>query len=466
MGLFSFLKRLLFAGAAPTETAPDPFISSPHRGTPRAHDSPPADSAADGGTVAVLEKRSTSSKRKTRRTPKRTGPSPRLQPLLYQSSLIKTPSSKETVDEKPYRFAIPAGLGQKFLDLSQDGDQRWLDYYGLPPLSTPDELAGWLGIPIGKLAWLANRTYEGRRPPGVEQSHYFYKFLQKRKRGYRLIEAPKAELARVQERILREILDNVPAHPAAHGFVHGRSILTNARPHVGKRFILKIDLEDFYPSVRYSRVVAIFRSLGFSREVSLWLAQLTTTAIPWNLNLPDDSQFVRWEFMSRYHPRHLPQGAATSPALANLSAYALDVRLMGLAQAYHLTYTRYADDLTFSGEGRNIPALREFIPLTTQIIKSERFRVNRAKRKVVRSNQRQSVTGVVVNEKVNVSRREYDRLKAVLTNCIRQGPSTQNRIRHPDFPSHLRGRIAHVMQLNPARGEKLLALYQRIDWRK
>ncbi|MGH7127734.1 MAG: reverse transcriptase family protein, partial [Planctomycetaceae bacterium] len=152
------------------------------------------------------------------------------------------------------------------------------------------------------------------------------------------------------------------------------------------------------------------------------------------------------------------------PALANLSAYSLDVRLNGFARAYGANYTRYADDITFSGPAGLLRALPSFLPLVTQIIRSERFQVNLRKRKVVRDNQRQVVAGVVVNERTNVARPEFDRLKAILTNCLRHGAATQNRDHHDNFASHLRGRIAHVAQLNSARGMKLLKLYEQIDW--
>jgi hypothetical protein len=92
--------------------------------------------------------------------------------------------------------------------------------------------------------------------------------------------------------------------------------------------------------------------------------------------------------------------------------------------------------------------------------------LNGSKRKILRSNGTLVVTGVVVNEKLNVSRREFDRLKAVLTNCARRGPSTQNRSEHPHFAAQLRGRIAQVTQLNPARGARLLAVYNQIDWNR
>ncbi|MCA9112286.1 MAG: RNA-directed DNA polymerase, partial [Planctomycetaceae bacterium] len=327
-------------------------------------------------------------------------------------------------------------------------------------LRTPEELAGFLQLPVGKLAWLTHRFDEGSRPAGVREAHYHYHWVKKKTAGHRLIEAPKQTLRAVQQRILRDILDKVPPHPAAHGFVTGRSIRTNAEPHVGQRILLKFDLQNFYPSVRYSRVVSIFRSVGYSREVAIWLARLTTSAIPASLSFPKGDPSALWT----YYPRHLPQGAATSPALANLSAFALDVRLAGLARKYDVRYTRYADDLTFSGSHRFGGALSEFIPLVVHIAKSERFVLHRQKRKVLRSSQRQSVAGVVVNQKANIARHEFDRLKAVLYNCVKHGPSTQNHDAHPDFAAHLAGRIGHVLHLNPARGAKLRELYNRIDW--
>lgn len=384
-----------------------------------------------------------------------------LRPLEYRSSLERTPESTEIVLGKPYPFAFPGARTGEYLDLSQDGDERWLEYYGLPSIHTPQQLADWFNVSLGTLAWLTHRTSDSRRPENTQKAHYSYRWLTKRSGGQRLIESPKPMLKEIQQKILREILEQVPAHPKAHGFVKGRSIVTNARPHVRKRFVLKFDLEDFYPSVRYSRVVAIFRSLGFSREVAIWLARLTTTAAPWNLDRPGYHHAL-W----RYWSQHLPQGAPTSPALANLSAYGLDVRLTGLAERYNLSYTRYADDLTFSGLGKSVPALKDIIPLVTKIIRNERFMVNFDKRKVFRNNQQQNVTGVVVNQRPNVSRKEFDRLKAILHNSVKQGPASQNREQVEHFDAHLLGRIAHVSQLNAQRGQKLMELYRQIDWSK
>lgn len=422
MGLFGLLKRLLFG--APTEAVAAPTTAASH--------------------VA-----------RTRQT------RPRLTPLRYRTSLVPTDRDREAAagTAEPYRFAQRDPQG-RFLNLAQDADERWLDYYGVPHLRTPEEIAAWLQMPIGKVAWLTYRFCENHRPQSAKEAHYHFRWLRKRSGGHRLIESPKKTLREVQTKILREILDRVPVHPACHGFTRGRSIVSNAEPHVGQAIVVKFDLDSFYSSVRQSRVVAIFRSLGYSREAALWLARLTTSAAPGNLKLPLGESTSIW----RYMPRHLPQGASTSPALANLSAHALDVRLAGLAQAFHAEYTRYADDLTFSGDGKFGGALREFIPLVQQVIRSEGFQSKHAKRRVLRSSRRQNVTGVVVNEKLNAARDEYDRLKAILHNCVQHGPVSQNREQHPNFAAYLRGRIAHVRQLNAARGDKLLKLFARIRW--
>lgn len=449
MGLIRFLKRLLFGRV----DSPDDSMSSAQTGE--------AADARQGSRSSTSSAQGSARSDRSRSTGARPRP-PRtnIPRLRYETTLVPTPRSQELCDSKPYAFAVVGPLTGQYLDLSTDSDPRWLDYYGLPNLATPADLADWLEMPLGRLAWLTWRGQEGWKPPSEEKAHYVYTWKKKKSGGWRLIESPKPHLKAAQTKILREILDRVPAHPAAHGFVRGRSIVTNAAPHVGQRVLLKIDLENFYTSVRYSRVVAIYRSLGFSREVAIWLTRLTTAVVPWNLASPDG----RTSVITPYLSHHLPQGAPTSPALANLSAFALDVRMTGLARKYHLVYTRYADDLTFSGSSRTIPALAEIVPLTTRIIRSQRFRVHRSKRKFQRSSQQQSVTGIVVNSHLNVARRDFDRLKATLHNCVKHGPSQQNRDDRPDFAAHLRGRVMHVMQINPNRGEKLLRLYDQIDW--
>ncbi len=387
---------------------------------------------------------------------------PRRRPVLNSLRYQPSPNrSDEAVTEQPrHRFSRWGPKPGTWWDFSQDGDAALLKSRDLPIFETPEQMADWLQISAGRLAWFAHQCVPSHRPKTVETSHYHYTWLAKRSGGQRLIESPKPQLKAAQVRILRDILDHVPSHKHAHGFVRGRSITTNAAPHVGRAILVRFDLENFYANVGFSRVVAIFRRLGYCREAALWLARLTTTALP--INAPFANGDPR--SVTPYWPRHLPQGAPTSPAIANLSAYALDVRLTGFAASFGVRYTRYADDLTFSGSQSLNRALPTFLPMVTKIIQNERFRVNRKKRKVLRADKQQRVTGVVVNAKLNVSRRDYDRLKAILHNCRRTGPLAQNRNHHADFAAHLRGRISHVAQLNPQRGEKLQRLFDQIRW--
>ena len=385
----------------------------------------------------------------------------RLPPLSYETSLVRTDPRDEIVAREPYAFARFGPGDGTFLDLSRDGDDGWLDEFGLPRLHTPAQLADWLGVPLGRLFWLTGRT----QPSTIAKSHYVASWIGKQSGGQRLIESPKPSLRAVQARILDGILNKVPPHAAAHGFRRGRSVVTNARPHTGSAVLLKHDLEDFYGSVRRSRVAAVFRTLGFNREVALWLTDLTTCRSPVDLAVPGLAVNLGLGCMFGHLLRsHLPQGAPTSPALANLSAFGLDVRLSGLARIFDATYTRYADDLTFSGGPDFLTSLRQFIPLSEQIIRDERLTPNRAKRKVIRKHQRMRVTGVVVNERPNVARDEFDRLKATLHNCLKTGPAAQNREGLADFRAHLRGRIAFVQQCNARRGAKLLAMFEQIKW--
>lgn len=365
----------------------------------------------------------------------------------------------QPVQKPPHAFCFRNPRNGAYGDFTPDGDPEKLARWKLPSLKTPDDIAQWLGIPVNRLAWLAHHCRKGR-PDGVRQSHYHYIWRKKRTGGVRLIESPKKSLRAIQRKILRDILDQVPVSNAAHGFVKGRSIRTHAAIHAQPTLLLRFDLKDFYASVSFNRVVAIFRTLGYCREVALWLARLTTTAIPTNLTSPSDDPSAAW----RYRKRHLPQGAPTSPALANLSAYYLDQRLSGLVKSFHARYSRYADDLTFSGDESLDTKLRLFIQLVELIIRTERFHSNRKKRQVLRRHQRQLITGVVVNERPNICRQDFDALKAVLHNCVTHGPSTQNRDQHPNFTAHLAGRIAHVAAFHPARAEKLRKLYARIDW--
>lgn len=337
----------------------------------------------------------------------------------------------------------------------------------LPRWRTEEEVAAALGVPLPQLLWLADPT--GRNPGARNAALRTYrcKWVPKRSGGARLLEVPTPLLRRTQRKLLDAVLNLLSPHPAAHGFRVGRSPLTNAAEHCGRAVVLKFDLTNFFPSIPAARVYALFASLAYPDAVVRLLGALCTTRLrraDWNARpnpATDGSEHPQWVKLSA---RHLPQGAPTSPALANLIARRLDVRLAGLAEVCGATYTRYADDLTFSGDDALRRGATRVARHVVLIAAEEGFAVNRRKTSVHTQSERQVVTGLVVNEKPNVPRDEFDLLKAILTNCVRHGAESQNRAGVPDFRAHLLGRVAQIAATNAARGAKLAALFARVRW--
>ena len=337
----------------------------------------------------------------------------------------------------------------------------------LPELPTPADLANWLGITIPELEWYADLRGMIASSEGP-LCHYRYQWIPKRHGGHRIIESPKPQLSAIQTRILREILDLVPAHQAAHGFRRGHSCLSYVTPHVGKLVVLRMDLRNFFISIPAARVNALFKTLGYPEQTARYLTGLCTNRLPIRAipKIPrvDSASALPWSERKKLQQPHLPQGAPTSPALANLCALHLDFRLAALAGKLNADYTRYADDLAFSGEE---PVRRRIEHLATTIAAialEEGFEVNFRKTRAMHQSDRQILTGIVINQHTNIQRKEYDRLKATLHNCLRLDPHSQNRDAHHDFHAHLRGRVNHIKNLNPQRGAKLQALLERIEW--
>lgn len=340
--------------------------------------------------------------------------------------------------------------------------------WNVPPLESVGHLAAWLGLSDRELEWLADpKGLLRHRSHASPLQHYHYRLLPKPHGGIRLIESPKLLLKNTQRQILHGILARVPMHPAAHGFVRGRSILTFAQPHVGQRFVLRMDLQDFFPSIRRAPLQGFFRTLGYPDAVADMLVGLCTSSTPRSLWRSVDGIFEPDRlrtFHDLYCQRHLPQGAPTSPALANCRAHRLDCRLSGLALSMNANYTRYADDLAFSGDDPFRRTSERFAAQVAAIALDEGFRLNYRKTRRMPENTRQRVAGLVVNDKVNTARVDADRLKAILTNCLRYGAASQNRDSHPEFRAHLEGRVSFIAMVNPTRGECLRQLLQSIDW--
>ncbi|MFO0590229.1 MAG: reverse transcriptase family protein [Polyangiaceae bacterium] len=312
----------------------------------------------------------------------------------------------------------------------------------LPKIETPTELARFLGLkwPRDLTAWLR---------PGEEKGAGYVAFeIPKRTGGARRIHAPKMALKKAQRRILDEILARIPAHDACHGFVKGRGIVTNAKPHQGARVVVKMDLADFFPTIHYRRVRGLFAFYGYPPAVAQLLAGLCTH----RSKLADGR--VAW-------PGVLPQGAPTSPAIANIVCRRLDARLAALAKKAGATYTRYADDLTFSfpanDKGESALELGRFFWWVDQICQSEGFTENAKKRRVLRRSTAQRVTGVVVNDKLSAPREVRRKLRAMVDRCRKRGlaavAAEQGR---PDLAAVMAGTAAYIAMVQPEAGQKLV----------
>jgi RNA-directed DNA polymerase len=339
--------------------------------------------------------------------------------------------------------------------------------WDIPAIESVGDLANWLGIDAGELKWFADLKGWGHRKTASRLRHYHYRILTKRLGSIRLIEAPKLRLKDLQHQILLWILQKVPHHPAVHGFVKGRSIKTFVAPHVGQRVVLRMDLRDFFPTFTGARIQAVFRTFGYPEPVADLLGGICTNATPWDFwkqIAADVDPVCAGEARQRYSRPHLPQGAPTSPALANTCCYRLDCRLAALAESVGATYTRYADDLAFSGDERFEKCAERFCVHVAAILKEEGFTVHHRKTRLMRQGVRQHLAGLVTNQRINVVRRDFDQLKAVLTNCIRSGPEGQNREGRPRFRSHLEGRVAFVEMINPSKGKRLRLIFERIQW--
>jgi RNA-directed DNA polymerase len=346
--------------------------------------------------------------------------------------------------------------------LTEMGRARW----PVTPLGDLAALARLLDVTIAELEWFADVRRLERE---AETSLRHYRTVVRRKPGgVRVIEIPKPRLREIQRRLLRHVLNPIALHPTAHGCVPGSSVATALAPHEGSAIVLRCDLESFFASVSPGRVWGVLRNAGYPEAVAHTIAGLTTTSMArrdWESVVPPvhPNDLDRHRRLGRWLASpHLPQGAPTSPALANLVGFTLDRRLAGLSSALGLHYTRYVDDLIFSGPGLRPAKLARAIG---QIAVEEGFRLASPKTIAIPSSRRQQFLGAVVNAKVGPGRRELDQLRAIVHNCVSHGWAGQARGRPRDeFRAHLTGRIAWVNGLDPRRGEQLRLRASAIKW--
>lgn len=323
-------------------------------------------------------------------------------------------------------------------------DSQALARNALPALDHAGDLAQAMGIGLGELRFLAWH----REVSSV--SHYQRFTMPKKSGGERHISAPMPRLKRAQYWVLDNILAKMPVHEAAHGFLPGRSILTNAAPHVGRDVVINLDLKDFFPSIGMRRVRGVFRQLGYSSQVASLLALVCTEAPTDEVQLDGNRYFVaRGE-------RVLPQGAPTSPMLTNLLCRRLDARLAASAAKLGFRYTRYADDLTFSAGPEHSRDTARLLWRVKQIVASEGLTVHPDKQQVMRKHRQQHVTGIVVNDKLSVDRDTLRRFRAVLHQAERSGPQGLQWNGNSDVIGALRGYANFIAMTDAARGEPYL----------
>ncbi|MBM7067288.1 reverse transcriptase family protein [Actibacterium sp. 188UL27-1] len=291
---------------------------------------------------------------------------------------------------------------------NRDSNAERLISQGLPDFPDLGDIADAMGITLGELRFLAYDRAVSK------VSHYHRFQIPKKSGGTRILSAPMPRLKRAQYWLLDNIVNQIEPHDAAHGFRAGRSILTNAKPHMRQAVVVNYDLKDFFPSIGYRRVKGLFAALGYAEAQAAIFALLATEADRTEVVLDGQTWHVAGG------ERVLPQGAPTSPAITNLLCRQLDRRLTGTARKLGATYTRYADDLTFSFATDDTTALRSLDWAVGEIVLDEGFNLNDAKTRTMRRHTRQEVTGITVNDGLTISRKERRRFRAYLHN-VEQG---------------------------------------------
>ncbi len=274
-----------------------------------------------------------------------------------------------------------------------------------------------LGIPVKTLYAVSNNL----------NHHYRTVQIPKKSGGLRKLSVPDEMLKKIQRQITDVLLVHMPISRYATAYRFGSTTLKNARPHVGKPLLLKLDILHFFDSVRYSAVKdAAFPPEIYAGNIRILLAMLC------------------------YYKDALPQGAPSSPAITNILLFEFDETVGFWCRERSISYTRYCDDMTFSGDFEP----REVISFVREELRKLGFLLNAQKTRIRRAGQRQSVTGIVVNEKPNVSAAYRRKLRQEIYYCRRFGVAGHLRQTDPEMPvdaclKHLLGKVNYVLQVSP-----------------
>jgi retron-type reverse transcriptase len=337
------------------------------------------------------------------------------------------------------------GVGVSSRLLFEGGDRAELVRRGLPELVTLSDIAEAMKLTTEDIVWLA---YERST---TETDHYTRFEIPKRSGGSRLISSPKPKMRLAQSWINQNVLEKLTPSQYCYAFRPNLSIVDNATQHLGKSVIVKLDVKDFFPSITFNRVRGYFEHLGYNPGVSTVLALLCTDAPRVRITVKGHSQIVA------VGARSLPQGACTSPALANLIASRLDARLAGLIESFsgQWSYTRYADDLTFSTTEPEAE-IGQLIAAVNHIAKDENFEIKSEKTRIMRSPRRQSVTGLIVGDEVRIPKATIKKMRALFHNIETKGKDVVSEELGKDAMNVAHGYWAYLHMVSPTQANKYL----------
>lgn len=331
----------------------------------------------------------------------------------------------------------------------QTNNQERLEAQGLPIINSHKELAQQMGITLSQLRFLSYHR------PVSTTTHYVRFKIPKKTGGERIISAPMPNLKKAQYWILHNILEKLEIHPLAQGFRKGHSIMSNAQLHVNTNVVISLDLKDFFPSISYRRVKGLFYQLGYSESLATIFALICTTGEAEKVELDGKIYYVS------NGERTLPQGSPASPAITNLLCRRLDKRLEKLAESLHFSYSRYADDLTFSSQDQ-LPKISKLLRNLKAIITHEGFNIHPDKMRIMWSSRQQEVTGIVVNEKLSLDRNTLRNFKALLFQIEKDGLEGKTWGHSKNLLASIQGYANYVSMVKPELGEKFKQQILRI----
>lgn len=325
---------------------------------------------------------------------------------------------------------VSGGLNQT------DSDVEILQKFNLPVFNQVVDFASAIGADLSTLRYLLYQRKVSRI------NHYHTFKIPKKTGGKRLISAPKTRLKALQLWVLEKILNRIEINDHVHGFIKERSIISNAQPHLEKDIVINVDLKDFFPSISYKRVKGLFHKLGYSEQLATVFGLICTHAETEHVEMDGISYYVQ------KGDRVLPQGSPASPAISNLIAFKLDKKITGLASKFNFTYTRYADDLSFSTSKENEKNIASLLFFLKKIIESEGFTMHPAKTHIMRKGNLQKVTGIVVNEKLNVQRAQLRKFRSLLHHIESNGWKDQKWGNAKNLINAVEGYINFVKMVN------------------